>query len=307
MRNPQAVELTGFLLRNPGARTRAQIVERWSLAALRSAIRGGAVTAILPGVFTATLYRDSVITRAHAAAAWCGPEAVVTGAVALHAWGLLDEPPAIVRVRVPFGRKREAPSWLKISRTSTPAPSGQWFDCPVELPAWAIVRGFGDLPLDVARDIVYRAVREGEVTVDQVHGVLAQLPRVRGRRALVSVLNACAAGCESHLETIGLRTVVNTSEFSHFLRQQRVRIGGRQYRLDMFDPRTLTAIELDGEVVHGRSVRRQKDVTRDAVLASVGILTLRFTYQDIVNRPEWVRATVRAVIAQREGVSRRVA
>lgn len=125
------------------------------------------------------------------------------------------------------------------------------------------------------------------------------LSAIHGRRALARVIAATADGAESHLETLGLRTVFATQAFSGFLRQHRLRVDGAPYRLDMFDPSTRTAVELDGAEAHGLAAQRVSDVRRDAHLASVGILTLRFTYGDLTARADWCRAMVRKTLAAR--------
>jgi very-short-patch-repair endonuclease len=67
----------------------------------------------------------------------------------------------------------------------------------------------------------------------------------------------------------------------------------------MFDAATRTAVELDGAETHGMAVQRVRDARRDARLATVGILTLRFTYGDLASRASWCREIVRRTLATR--------
>jgi len=115
----------------------------------------------------------------------------------------------------------------------------------------------------------------------------------------MSVIGAASAGAESHLETVALRRVFSTQEFSAFVRQHRVRANGSSYRLDMYHPATRIAVELDGAESHSAASQRLHDVERDAQLASVGITTIRFTYGDVVSRGSWCREIVRSALAAR--------
>jgi very-short-patch-repair endonuclease len=147
--------------------------------------------------------------------------------------------------------------------------------------------------------MVYRAVRQGLATPGEISEVAASLGSVRGRRALVATVAAAAAGSESFLETVALRTVFVPKEFAGFIRQHRLRADGVSYRLDMYDPATRTAVELDGAIAHEGTGHRARDVRRDARLASIGIVTLRFVYRDLTERPAWCREMVVRTIARR--------
>ena len=129
---------------------------------------------------------------------------------------------------------------------------------------------------------------------------MANVPRVRRRRELAKAIAAASRGAESWLEQRSLEQVFNTSEFSRWLRQHDIRAGGQRFRLDMFDPVTCTAVELDGAAFHGEPAQRLRDVRRDTELARLGIVTLRLAYSDVVQRPEWCREVVRDAVAARE-------
>ena len=74
---------------------------------------------------------------------------------------------------------------------------------------------------------------------------------------------------------------------------------GELFRLDMYDSVTRTCIEADGKRYHSTPEQHQRDARRDAILATRGILTVRLTYDDICDRPEWCRMIVRQVLAAR--------
>ncbi|NYI42186.1 endonuclease domain-containing protein [Demequina lutea] len=302
MRNNDAVTLVETLKRTPHAHDRHAIERRWPRAALRAAVRSGAVTRLLPTLYAATEHAESTLTRAHAATTWVGSGSVVIGAAAASAWELC-EPPRVITVTAPLSMSRAVPPWLSLKRLAERPPSALWHGCPVAMPGWAIATAYGHLPRHQADEMVYRAVRRGLATPGEIGEVAASLSSVRHRRELESTLAAAAAGSESYLETVGLRAVFSTNDFAGFIRQHRVLADGASYRLDMYDPVTRTAVELDGAVAHGGAGQRERDARRDVRLASIGIVTLRFVYRDLTERPAWCRAMVTSATARR-GVAR---
>ena len=298
MRNPSTMELVEVLRRAPRAFTWQAIESRWSRPALRAAVRSGAITRVLPGLYAATEHAVSTLTRSHAATAWVGSGSVVIGAAAASAWGLC-EPPRIITVTAPLTMSRHTPQWLKLKRLTELPSSALWHGCPVATPAWAIVTSYGHLRRDQADELVYRAVRRGLVTPPELSELITSLRAVKHRRSLEATIAATAAGSESFLETVGLTTVFTSKDFGGFIRQHQLVTRSVKFRLDMYEPLTRTAVELDGDEHHDGTENRLRDVRRDAILASVGILTLRLTYRDLTTRAPWCRDVVRDTLAMR--------
>ncbi|HZQ26847.1 MAG TPA: type IV toxin-antitoxin system AbiEi family antitoxin domain-containing protein [Acidimicrobiales bacterium] len=75
--------------------------------------------------------------------------------------------------------------------------------------------------------------------------------------------------------------------------QYEVRVGGRLIaRVDAAYPAVRMAIEVDGFQVHGTPSALQHDLERQNRLVAAGWIVLRFTWPDVVKRPEWVAARV---------------
>ena len=108
-----------------------------------------------------------------------------------------------------------------------------------------------------------------------------------------------AAGAESYLEVHAMERVFVGHPFGALLRQHVVSAEDRHYRLDMYDPRTMTAIEADGATYHSGAWEWQRDIRRDVDLAALGILTIRFSYRDLTERPTWCRRRAVEVVAER--------
>jgi len=292
------------LRQSASAYSRTGIERRWSRDALRAALRSREVVRILPGLYSASECAESLYTRAHAATRWVGPTSALIGVGAAFVWGACDSPPDIVRVSAPYGTHRTCPPWLRVCRMAPAVPSSDWGQCAIATPAWAVVTAYLEAPRESRDRLIYRAVQRRLATPSEIAKVADSLTHVQGRRHLTRVLASAVAGAESHLEAVALRHVFSTSEFSRFIRQHKILVNGSAFRLDMFDPLTRTAIELDGAEVHVGTGPRARDVKRDALLASTGILTLRFTYADITAHGDWCRDMVRETLASRAPTTR---
>lgn len=278
---------------------RDELVAMVGRGALERAIATGAVTRVLPGIYAGHAHAQSFAVRAHAAQLWAGGDAALAGTAALFAWQLTDEPPARISLAVPAGQRRRSPAWLQVRRLTTRGRTTRRGLLQVAMPAYAIVQGYGDLPPRSRASVVYSAVTKRLVSPGQLRAALDASPRVPLRRQLERRLVAIEAGAESFLEEVSTFDVFNTKEFAHLVRQHEVVHEGELFRLDMYDPVTRTCIEADGKRYHSTPEQHQRDTRRDAILATRGILTVRLTYDDICDRPEWCRMIVREVLRAR--------
>ncbi len=71
---------------------------------------------------------------------------------------------------------------------------------------------------------------------------------------------------------------------------------GKRYRLDgTYDEHDLV-VEVDGHATHATRRQRQADAERDARLVAAGRRVVRFTYEDIVERPGYVVSTIATLL-----------
>ena len=63
-----------------------------------------------------------------------------------------------------------------------------------------------------------------------------------------------------------------------FVQQRRVAVGGESFVLDAAYDEVQLAVEMDGAAWHGSRQQRERDIRRDALLATVGWQTLRFSF-----------------------------
>lgn len=166
-------------------------------------------------------------------------------------------------------------------------------------PAMAVVTAHEQLPAGSRAEAVYSPVRQGIVTADMLSAALQGGYRIRARPELIRRIASAGTGAESFLEEEGAARVLTGREFSRIIRQHVVTVQRQLYRLDALDPLLLLNLEFDGARTHGTPEGRRKDAVRDLLLASIGMLTVRFTFREVMDRPEWCRDRVLEVMRTR--------
>lgn len=146
---------------------------------------------------------------------------------------------------------------------------------------------------------VIRAVNDRRTTARRIITALSTAPRLTARAALRVLLDRLANGCLSALEIWGHDHVFTGPELPDFQRQVRVQIGRRTIYLDAYAERERLDIELDGATSHGDPHQREIDLRRDALLATVGILVVRFSHDRLTRQPDEVRREIQAILADR--------
>ncbi|WP_203652854.1 endonuclease domain-containing protein [Demequina activiva] len=285
----------------PRTFTRAELIALSSASSVRTALRTGDLVRLLPDAYVAGEHQGSWAARVDAALTWAGRGAMLAGRSALFAHTLLESTPDGVELVVPPDRHLHCPEWLVARQASYPIAPVRVAGLSVAPAALAIAQAYGDLTASEQSHVVFGAVARGVTSTRQLRHALATMPRIRRRRALTSRIEAAERGAESWLEERSLRTVFTSQEFDCFIRQHRIDREGRRYPLDMYDPFTRTAIELDSRSWHGSDEQRVRDIRRDADLAAMGVLTVRLSSRDLTERPHWCRQIVRDVLAARRG------
>ena len=108
-----------------------------------------------------------------------------------------------------------------------------------------------------------------------------------------------AQGCRSELEVRGCLHVLQQPGMPAFVQQRPVVVAGERYLLDVAYEEVMLAVELDGAAWHGSRRQRERDIRRDALLATVGWQTLRYAYTRLTREPEACRRTVLATYQAR--------
>lgn len=261
-----------------------------------------------PGWVTLPEHADDWTVRAHAATGYADGPLSHMSALAVHR--VVDNEVTRLNVTVPPERRVRTSRWLRVHRSRTPVEVVQARGLPTTTVARSLVDTWGDahraraLPgFDgVAREAVLHAARERRIAVPDVLAELTHRPQLPGRAALLDLLGLVVGGAHSALEIVAVREVLAVPGLPRCAQQHRVLLPDGPVFLDAAWPEVKLAVELDGAAFHGTHEARERDLRRDAALAALGWVVLRFSYLQVTRRPEVCRAQIAAAYQARLSV-----
>ena len=273
--------------------TREAALEVAASHVVDDAIRSQALVRMLPAVYCLPdLATDRRCQRR--GALLYRPDAALGALDALDEWGVsLDTTPAgplemvtdehhrashvaRVRVRRRRGFRNEAPQvvvrdGMRLVRLET-----------------AIIDSWGTLPAIEQRMPALVAVRERRTTGARLVAALDARDRVAGAAPMRRVFGLIGAGCHSQLELWGHERVFARPGLRHAMPQFRLVLGDRVVYLDRYYEAEMLAVEMDGAAYHGAPGQRERDIRRDASVATRGIQTIRFGHPRLFGDPDGV-------------------
>lgn len=225
-------------------------------------------------------------------------QGVVSHSTALALWGLVPPPDGPVHLSVAPGRSGRGSTGVVLHR-------GRDVDWHVRrvsgMPVTSVERSLvdawgspGPLGRDAVRGAVITAVRERRCSTGDLAAELARRPRLPGRAGLSELVRLLAEGCRSELEIWGCLHVLRGPGMPAFVQQRPVVVAGERFLLDAACDEVLLAVEMDGAAWHGSRAQRERDIRRDALLATVGWQTLRFGHTRLMTAAELCRRDIRA-------------
>ncbi|MFJ8581093.1 endonuclease domain-containing protein [Micromonospora sp. NPDC093277] len=312
--NPVLMELVG---RGGGLVTRAtavQVVPEWTL---ERACHVGDLVRVLPEVFAAAHLLADRPCRAvpaigrldpelgrRAVLAWADGRGALSHLCALAAWGLHRQAAGdLLHLSVPAGVSLRSRPGVAVHRRQ-----GLVLEPPhvmvrrglaVTRIEPALVDSWPILPPGERRAPVIQAVNDRLTTPERLEVALGASPRLNGRVAFRTLLRRLAEGCRSPLEIWGHERVFTGPGMPRFRRQVPIRLGSRTVYLDLYAEPERVNIELDGATTHGDPHQREIDLRRDAQLAALGILVVRFAHRRLVHEIEEVRRETLAILSTR--------
>ncbi len=292
-----------------GAFSRAQALR--VVGATPSTIDGrvaaGRYRVLLPGVLAEQGLPDSWELRTMAAVLWVGGEVAVARASAARLHGLplpgslTDGIHLLVRSR----SYRSPPRGITVHRTTrlSPADVMRVGPLPLTVPTRTVCDLAGTLGPTALRRLVAGGVREGLTDASSLRATMRWLGRFRGAvalRALVDELSPLDAQCRSEFETVYLRMArrhgIEPTAMNHPTRDAH---GHRRYLDAVYLPEHVW-VELDSRRFHGTLLDQNDDVLRTLAVRAAGDWPepLRFTWEDVTDRPADVAAQVRHALEQ---------
>lgn len=265
-----------------------------SKTALRKAIAAGRVVRIRQG----SVGLPTLNAGADAARVANGAQSHLSAALA-HGWEV-KRAPDLPMVTVPRNRVLDEER-RALMRVSWGRLTAQELARRVTAPARTVVDCARALPFDASLAVADSALRSGDVTMAELRAAEQVSPRT-GRPAVRRVLAAADGRAANPFESVlrALALEVDSLEV-----EPQVWIGDD--RVDLADQRLRIVIEAEGREFHNTKQGFQKDVRRYTSLVRRGWLVVRFVWDDVMNRPDYVREALADIVGQREGSSSRLA
>jgi very-short-patch-repair endonuclease len=258
-------------------------------------IAAGALLREHRGVYRVGHRAPSVEARYLAAVLACGDGALLSGQAAGHLWGLLKGAAPPPEVTAPTER-RIAGVRTRRTRKIDPADATTWRGIPITTVPFTLVALAAQLTVeDLARACHEAGVRH-DTTPRQVDDVLLRRPNAPGTRQLRAVLHGDVRVTLSKLEQRFLELL---RDHGLPLPQTNRKVGAR--RVDCRWPLQRLTIELDGYRYHRSRHAWEQDRRREREARARGDDFRRYTYGDVLERPELMLAELKALIASTEG------
>ena len=263
--------------------------------------RRGRLRRLRPGIFATPGANPTDMQRLMAAVLAAGEGAVASHRSAAWLWELVDD--LTLEVMVPRGRR---PRLDGIAVHHPRDAHGSRHSTRRAIPVTNPLRTLSGLGSVTSAEVVSHAVERGlAARLVSTRGLRAEADqakalRRRGAGVMAGVLDARAltdrppdSVLESQVAAVFRRHRVPKAVY-----QYSVRLNGRFLaRVDFAYPECLLAVEFDGHDSHRTPAQLQRDLTRQNLLVAAGWTVLRFTWADVVERPEMVSATIRGQLA----------
>jgi very-short-patch-repair endonuclease len=281
---PQAVAMhpaiDRLLCDRLGVASRAELLTVLTRNALDNEVRRGRLIAPFPRAYCRPWDVDLPAVRERAAIVSVQPPVALSHLTALRRWELTAPTTEDVHVTAPIARHPigRAPS-LIVHRTRVPTRVRTVGGLPTVGASIAVVRSWPMLAGPDQRAPAIEAVRRRLVTPDELRAAADRARGMAGRSRLMALIEQLRGGCESELELWGYSSVFDFPGLRHGVRQKLITIDGHNYRLDLAFEAERVAIELDGYRFHSTRQQRERDMRRDAALASVDWVTLRYSHE----------------------------
>jgi very-short-patch-repair endonuclease len=248
------------------------------------------------------VYRAAGAPRTPTCQAWTavlGARAVLSYLSAAAWWELPVEPDGRIHVTRRERQKFVTHKLIRIHRTLlVPEAVTTRFGLRVTTRTETLLDCLGWLPVWTARNLLDRAFQQGWLAPRDLDCRLDEQPGRWGNRQLAGLARDCRPGIEAESER-RLQRLLEQAGIRGWIANHPVRIGGHRFRADIAFPDLRLTVEVDGWAYHRTKEQRDADVQRDNLLMLAGWRVLRFTWEDVRDRPEYVLGMIRSVLVAR--------
>jgi hypothetical protein len=202
---------------------------------------------------------------------------------------------------------RRLPEWANVHRVPEVPPGGRKVRGIPVLPPWiTMLQVCGIAPLATATRAFDDGLWRGLFSLPQMAWVLATYggPGHAGSTVLKRLIQERSkpgtryVPPESELEALLYKLVDSAHDLPPAERQHWEWDGTQWRRFDLAWPGARLLVEVDGWDTHGTREAFQDDRQRDAMMVAMGWRVLRFTWDDVLKRPDYVLTIIRRALGQ---------
>jgi very-short-patch-repair endonuclease len=263
---------------------------------IRNRLETGRWLAEYPGVYRSSNHPVTTAARVRAAGLWSGPNGLLSGHAAAWWWGLTPKEPELVEIVIPLRENRRSRPDVRVIRRDV-----DWRDrasvraAPVT--ALALSALFGAVALGVDGPAVLDRALQSRIGFAEVRAAHYRTLGIRGSARAGQLLRAAADRSAAASERLFIR-IMKDACISGWRVNYPWDPADDRTTVDFAFVRELIAIEIDGWAWHHQPDRFQRDRRKQNDLTSSGWTVLRFTWFDLMTRPEGVVADVRGALAR---------
>jgi very-short-patch-repair endonuclease len=188
---------------------------------------------------------------------------------------------------------------IRVHRTLlVPSAVTTWYGLDVTTRTETLLDCLGWLRLGAARTLLDRALQQSWLSRPDIERRLDEQAGRWGNRQLARLLRDSRPGAETESER-RLQRLLDEAGIGGWKGNHPVVIAGRRFRLDVAFPEHRLDVEVDGWAFHRSKEARDRDIERDNLLTQAGWRVLRFSWEDVVDRPDYVIDVIASVLATR--------
>lgn len=251
------------------------------------------------------VYRAAGAPRTPESAAWTavlGARAVLSYLSAARWWGLPVEPDGRIHVTRRERQKFATHKLIRIHRTLlVPEAVTTRFGLRVTTRPETLLDCLGWLPLPATRNLLDRAFQQAWLAPCDLERRLDEQPGRWGNKRLAQLLRECRPGIEAESQR-RLHRLLEQAGVRGWIANHPVAVGGRRFRVDIAFPHSRLAVEVDGWAYHRTKQQRDADIERYNLLMLAGWRVLRFSWEDVRDRPGYVLGVIRSVLVTRPAI-----
>jgi very-short-patch-repair endonuclease len=287
---PLSPALLALLSEQDGLITHEQALARgiseWTV---QRRVRSGEWRRLHPRVYLVGGHASTGKGRVRAAGLWADERGVISGPAAAFWLGMLPSAPVGIEVTVPRGCGLRGHAGVRVRRRDLD-PLDRQRSRGIRHTAHALTVLETAIAVPDGSAFLDRALQK-HVPFGEVYSSYCRNMGARGFARVAALLTAAADRADSAAERI-LVELLRSAGVTGW----RVGVPFQQWKLDVAFPDAGLAVEIDGWAWHADVERFRADRRKGNALVRAGWTVLRFTWHDLIDRPDYVLAQIQAAL-----------